>query len=272
MLPQYSQIAEKQLGTNINKIVKHIDQERKVNNADEIKEKQKRTIIVKHYTSKNIRNSEDVRNPIYDKFPGTVIRDARTTPGGSILLELDDEKTAANIFENWDENLYGGNKGAMRGNIPNTIGIVKHVLKPDDENELKQEILQNYPCKEVDLFKKNGEFMGIVKITFNTAEDLQNAKVERIKIFRQRLIIDDYNFKPRVIKCNKCQLMGHIARLCRRSEVCGKCGNNHNTNACTIEPKDYVCYHCKGNHATGDKNCPVMKNKEESISNRRQNE
>ena len=113
--------------------------------------------------------------------------------------------------------------------------------------------------------------MGIVKINFNTKEQFEEVMKDRITIFEQRYIIEEYNFKPRVIKCNNCQKFNHIARLCLSPVLCGKCGNEHNTNTCTVEPEDYACHHCKGNHQTGDKECPVMKTKEEAIKNRIQN-
>ena len=269
--PTYTEMTNKQLGTNIKKIVKHIDQERKESSAEEINERQKRTIIVKQYKDKNVRNSEDVRKPIYEQFPGTIIRNARTTAGGSILVELDDEKSAENITKNWNRHLYGGNQGVMMGNIPKTIGIVKHVWIQRPLEEIKEDIIENYHCKEVEFFKKNGNYMGIVKITFNTQDELEKTMNERIKIFRQRFIVEEYNFKPRVIKCNQCQKFNHIARLCRSDELCGKCGRNHNTDTCNVDPEDYTCHHCKGNHQTGDKECPVMKEKEEFLKNRHQN-
>ena len=269
--PMYSQAVNKQLGTNINKLVKQMNQERREINGEEIKERQKRTIIVRQYNDKNIIDSEHVRKPIYDNFPGVVIRNARTTPGGSIHLELDDEKTADKIIKQWKNNIYGGNKGVIKGNVPKTTGIVKHVWNQGTENQIKEEILNNYDCKEIDFFKKDGKYMGILKITFNTAEELSKAVNDRITIFNQRYIVEEYKFKPRVIKCNKCQKFNHIARLCRSPERCGKCGKDHNTIECTVEPADYSCCHCQGNHETGDKECPTMKNKEEIIKNRSQN-
>ena len=131
--PLYSQA---HFNSDIKKIVKHVNKERKENSAEEIREKQKRTLIVKQYMDKNITNSEDVRKPIYEEYPGTVIRNGLTTPGGSILLELDDEKTAQAIIKKWNNKLYGGNKGVMLGNIPKTKGIVKHVWNNRSEEEI----------------------------------------------------------------------------------------------------------------------------------------
>ena len=270
-----NQIVDKNLGANINKLVKQINQERKDKNAEQIADKQKRTIIVKQYKGKNIHRSEDVRKPIYDEYPGSVISNARTTAGGSILLEFDDEKTAENIIRKWNHNLYGGNKGAMRGNntnIPKTTGIVKHVWSQRSQEEIEQELLDNYPIKEVSFFKKNEKYLGIIKITFNTPEDLLDVLTNRIKIFEQRYLVEEFIFQQRVIKCNKCQIFGHVARLCRGEERCGKCGNSHGTKDCTTQSEDYICFHCKGNHQTGDKECPDMKKKLESIKNRIHND
>ena len=268
--PLYSNVMNKQLGANINKIVQHMNQERKVNNAEQTSIIQNRTLIVRQYEDKNIRNSESIRAPIREKFPGVVIRNARTTPGGSIFIEFDNENTAENVAKSWKKDLFGGNRGVMRGNVPRTTGIVKHVWGQQTEEEIEEEILSKYPCK-VSFFKKNGKYMGIIKIIFNSPEDLIKTTEERIKIFEQRYLVEEFIFKPRVIKCNKCQNYGHIARLCLSAERCGKCAENHDTKSCNVEPKDFKCCHCKGNHEAGDKECQTWKNKEEQIKNRYHN-
>ena len=99
-------------------------------------------MVVKRYTDKNIRNSQDVRKELKKEFPGAAVRDARTTPGGSIVVEFNDADTAKKVKTDWKENLFGGNKGVMIGNQPKTAGIVKHVITDYSEQEIKDELSQ----------------------------------------------------------------------------------------------------------------------------------
>ena len=59
---------------------------------------------------------------------------------------------------------------------------------------------------------------------------------------------------------------GHVRARCRsRVPVCGKrSSKQHETKDCSeSNAKDYKCYHCikLGDHITGDKMCPIMKEK-----------
>ena len=79
--------------------------------------------------------------------------------------------------------------------------------------------------------------------------------------------------KPRVIKCNRCQKLGHVSRVCRaQSPKCGKCGNAHETTNCTVSQEEYKCCHCSENHETGNSECEFMKKKLDEIKSRRQDE
>ena len=266
----YSQAASKQIGNNLNKLVSHLNREKNEANPEEEKAKQKRTIVVREYSDKNIKSSGDVRKQVNEAFPGAVIRNARTTAGGSILLELDDEGTANNVAENWNDTLFGGNKGIMRGNKPRNAGIIKHVYTDRTETEIEEEITSKYQNSEVEFFKKAKKFTGTVKVKFSSEEDLNDAIHNRINIFRQKHIVEKYIFKPRVIMCRHCQKYGHIERLCRTDRpVCGKCkSREHETNDCVVEERQYKCIHCDGNHHTGHTSCLIHQAKEEEIKSR----
>ena len=158
----------------------------------------------------------------------------------------------------------------MVGNKPKTIGIIKHIHKGTSEDEIIEEINERYPRAEIDFFKRNDRFTGTIKIKFEKEEELQEAIENCIVIFNHRYIVEPYIFKPRVIKCHKCQIYGHLSRLCRSNRtVCGKCkSEEHETKACTVTSENYQCFHCDGNHQAGDKECNIFKEKEAIIKNR----
>ena len=264
---QVAQVANKQIGNNLNKLVNHLHREKNVANPQEEKDKQERTLVVKQYSDKNIKGSRDVRKQVNEAFPGAVIRNARTTAGGSILLELDDQETANNVAANWKDTFFGGNKGIMRGNKPRNAGIIKHVYTNKTEKEIEDEITGKYEGSEVEFFKKNKKFTGTIKVKFSREGDLDDAIRNRIYIFRQRYLVEKYIFKPRVIMCLNCQKYGHVARVCHKENpVCGKCkSEEHDTDNCVVEDGHYKCYHCDGDHQTGSRSCLVHQAKEEEL-------
>ena len=130
--------------------------------------KHARTLIVKRHKDANIKDSKAIRRVINREFSGEVIRNARTTVGGSLLIELDDKETADRIKEGWKNNLFGGNEGVVKiANNP-PAGIIKEVYsdKDTDDDDIIRDIKQKYPNCEVDMFQKNGKFSGTIKIIF----------------------------------------------------------------------------------------------------------
>ena len=82
--------------------------------------------------------------------------------------------------------------------------------------------------------------------------------------------MEEYKPLPRVIKCNRCQAFGHIARRCRAEKPkCGKCSEqSHETMNCTSSAKK--CAHCNEGHETGNSACHVIKSKLDEIRQRAQ--
>ena len=220
----------------------------------------------------NVKNSSDIRSKLTKEFPLAAYRNTRTTPGGSIVIEADDIETANKIKEGWRKTWFGGNAGVVEARDNPPAGVVKHVLpQGKTDEEIVTEIENRYPNCEVDLFKTNNKFNGMLKITFQEDKDLDSLIKDRITIFQQKLLVDRYNYKPRVIICHRCQKFGHLERLCRSEHpVCGKCGSKeHESEDCEINAEDYKCAHCGGNHKTGDKKCIVVKEKLQNIIDRK---
>ena len=233
-------------------------------------EKQERTCIVRKPKDPNVRDSRDIRKEINKKFPDVIIKKARNTAGGSILIEFEDAGTANNIIEDWDENLFGGNTGIVKHKPQHTAGIVKEVEELD-ENEIKEEkIMAQFPDSHIELFKREDRFTGTIKIIFKNEETLNNARQEKCRINGQIYIVEVFNPKPKVIKCHICQKFGHVSRVCRSKDnpVCGKCSGKHDTRNCNIPKEQYKCVHCDGNHITGSYTCEKVKQKLEELLNR----
>ena len=206
-------------------------------------------------------------------YPGIAYRDTRTTAGGSIKIEFDDVKAGEEVQKNWKKTLFGGNEGIKNVSNIRSAGIIKDVILNESEEEIEEEILKKYPDAKCEFFKRQNRFTGTIKISFKDEKALQNAIESRINIFHQKFIVEVFKMKPRVIKCNRCQKLGHVSRVCRApSPKCGKCGNSHETTNCTEVKENYKCCHCEKNHETGNPECEIMKQKLDDIKKRQQDD
>ena len=174
-----------------------------------------------------------------------IIQNCTITAGGSFKIELDTEEEAESLKANWSNELFRGNEGIVSRETLHTSGIIKHVYEEVEESELVDNIKSRYNVSNVELFKRDNKFTGTLKVTFKERKDLVDAINDRINIFQQRYIFEEFKPSPRVIKCNRCQGFGHIARRCRsKKPKCGKSGKeNHETKECDSDtPK---CAPCK---------------------------
>ena len=273
--PEYAAIVGKVNDLNQNQkqgnqLMKTMLSRNKMEEDPEKMEKEERTCIILKPKDPNLRDSRDIKAAFSAKYPLVHIPKARNTVGGSILLEFGDAASAKKIMNQWDKTLFGGNEGIRGYKVKHTAGIIKQV-EDLPENEIQDAIKQDFPEAHLEFFRKNGRVTGTVKILFDKEEALNQAIQEKIKINQQIYAVEVFKPKPRVIKCNTCQMFGHVSRLCgnKAKPVCGKCsGKDHETKDCEVQPADYKCAHCEGNHITGSYVCERMKEKMDQIQKR----
>ena len=183
---------------------------------------------------------------------------------------MDDAEKVPELIENWDKTLFGGNKGIVQYKPKHTAGLIKQVERLEEE-EINEEIQNQFPGCHIELFKQNNRFTGTVKISFPNEEILQQAIHQKIRINGMIYCVEVFKPKPKVIKCNICQMFGHVSRMCnnKNSPTCGKCSSkDHQTKECDVQENEYKCAHCSGNHITGSYSCQKMKDKLEQIISR----
>ena len=78
-----------------------------------------------------------------------------------------------------------------------------------------------------------------------------------IPVLGERAHCKVYAHIPTPLRCKQCQDYGHLAKECKKSPVCGKCSDKHNTNTCTSEISK--CKHCGEAHYTGSGSCNTHK-------------
>ena len=251
-----------------NKLMENMMKQNKTREDPDKIEKEAKTCIVLKPRDPKIRQSRDIKAAFSKRYPLIHLQKAINTVGGSILLEFDDKDTASKIIEDWDKTLFGGNEGIKGYKIKHTAGLIKQVENLS-EQEIQDSIKQDYPDAFIELFQRNNRFTGTVKISFKNEESLNQALQQKIKISSQIYTVEIFKPKPRIIKCNKCQNFGHVSRLCNNNPVCGKCcSTTHETKDCEIQPENYKCAHCGGNHITGSYTCEKVKDKMDQLSKR----
>ena len=178
---------------NTNKIVKSLVQrDSTIRDTEKVKQKNEKTLIIKKYMDPDARKKNNIRRVISKEYPGVGIENARTTEGGSILVEFEDKETAEKVKKQWNKNLFGGNQGVTTKKTSPPAGIVKHVMTEDLEDEeysdddIISEVKETFPDVEVDLFKKDNKFTGTLKIQFSTEDELGRAMNNGIKLFPQK--------------------------------------------------------------------------------------
>ena len=267
--------AVKKLEKEVKQNSKHV---RNINKSDDNNEKEKKidlTRIVLKPIDKRIKNSPDLRKEFGKLFPNVHVPRALISAGGSFIFEFENEEDVEKIDNEWSKNFFGGNSGIIKMNNRNRIGIVKFVYLDYNEDEIINEIETNYPNVKHELFKKDGDFTGMIKITFNDEYELNTAIANKFNLFNRKFVTEPFKSKPRVIKCNVCQQFGHVSRRCRNTEkpVCGKCSQEgHETKDCKTRQEDHKCFHChKNDHFTGSYKCQKMQEKLQILIDRREN-
>ena len=74
------------------------------------------------------------------------------------------------VSDNWKRDLFGGNEGFVSPDSLHTSGIVKHVYLDASEENIKTSIMDKYTASDVDIFKRNCNFGGTIKVTFNSTK------------------------------------------------------------------------------------------------------
>lgn len=271
----YSQVANKNLTSNLkkaNELVETLARQNNQTNDDARKEKTERSRVMRLPKDPKILISADIRKEFNKTYPEILLRNARFTAGGSIVLEFDDVESAESTQVSWNKTLFGGNAGLEKFNSQNSSGIVKYVYVNETEEEIEEEIKRNYPNTEHNLFKKDGNFTGMIQIKFKDEDELKQVIENKFDLFHRKFIIEPFKQKPKVIKCNTCQRFGHVSRICRNKNnpVCGKCSKvGHESENCNIPEEEYKCYHCHQNHITGSYKCGKVQEKLDEIMSRR---
>lgn len=147
-------------------------------------------------------------------------------------------------------------------------GLHKDTITENIKATLKDEL--KIPINEVYKMKTKNENYPLFMVTTNKNVLLKvlNEKasvIEYTRVYWERRKNDRI-----IIQCRRCQDWGHTTNNCRRAPKCVKCAENHYSYNCT-KPLDQPakCANCNGDHTAANPECPVYKEKLQSLEHRK---
>ena len=139
-----------------------------------------------------------------------------------------------------------------------------YVSEFDIENveDFKQGLQENYSVIDVEkaTFIKAREGTTAFILTFNLEHVPHSIYIPGE---RQDTRVQSYISRP--MMCIKCQEYGHTVKRCTGAKVCRRCAEvGHGREEC--QKQELKCYHCKGDHAAGSKECQRQQKETELVT------
>jgi hypothetical protein len=129
--------------------------------------------------------------------------------------------------------------------------VVTGVHPSVDVDQLSTEC--NRKCTRL-ISAKVGEATWKVKVLCASHDDRAALLKNGLTIGLERHRCVEYNDKPALLQCYKCQGYNHVAARCVEQQKCRKCGEDHAAKDCSAGQTK--CANCDGEHTASDRQCP----------------
>lgn len=188
---------------------------------------------------------------------------ARYLPSGdTVLTFLSSEKAKAKCNDNWVGTAFG-NKAAL---TPPTFAVYAKGIRlasvPNDTSKLITEIERTNNVKITQIKKTKGRPgpnpRANLVIRTSSIRDANRLCDNGLLLEAELYDCEPFNEGLRPTQCFNCFKFGHIARVCKATPTCGRCGAAAHEN-CPTE-KDEIplcCILCQGSHPAWSRACPV---------------
>ncbi len=195
---------------------------------------------------------------------------AKYVSSKKISIQCTDMKIGEYILETWDTRAfskYGGIEKVERyeGTTRWLHAYVPHIITTREEDWLKNKynitsIEKIGPSDYKMICADQGNFNIIMTNGF-------------IKAGLLVIKVKQWQTKPIVEQCFKCQQFGHKTKLCTKALVCKYCSCSHDSNSCARKniSEWWICINCGGRHHAGSKKCKVYVELLENQQRRMQN-
>ncbi|XP_075988876.1 uncharacterized protein LOC142984892 [Anticarsia gemmatalis] len=140
------------------------------------------------------------------------------------------------------------------------IGVLKFVPTSISNAELFKKLSSRYEIIAVRRFtkKENGELKPYktVSLTF-----LSNVLPEYVYLDLFRFKVHEYHAP--LLQCFKCFKFNHGAKICKNSQKCSICTEEHHFSEC-VNKNNIKCINCQGPHLAISRECPIKRQKIEA--------
>jgi hypothetical protein len=132
-----------------------------------------------------------------------------------------------------------------------------HIREIEEVNRLKEKSISKIRWIKPERRRKPDQRLAHAFFSFNSAEAANICIRDGILVCGMKTYPSKMKQEP--TQCLKCRKWGHFANQCSETkDICGTCGGDHWTNACSESHKRY-CAPCGTNsHASWDRQCPIF--------------
>ena len=119
------------------------------------------------------------------------------------------------------------------------------------EADVKNQLSTDY--LKITKFAKNSVPMPIVLVEYGDKTDYDAALQDGVSIGNMFFYPEKYVEKKKVVRCFKCQKLGHISKNCQSVPKCSHCAGDHVNKNCELQAK---CVNCEAQHPSSSVQCP----------------
>ena len=165
------------------------------------------------------------------------------------------------VYDSWQPKYLGEASILRKINTenPNRAVIIKGVPKELTDKEIQNLLNEQFDgSKGTRFVKRDSTVLGTVKIVLKTDGDVQKALehgllIDMIYYFASPFI----QRESQIIRCFKCQKLGHVSANCKSENKCGHCCGEHSFQDCENKTKTPKCSNCGGDHPANYQICDV---------------
>jgi hypothetical protein len=234
-------------------------------------------LTLKGVPQKIINNPIAVRNIIKQVTPGINIKSQKTLPNEKKIILFPTDLASSKKLESID--LVGTPLEGVSIEVDQTKrGQLSILIAGIDPGVSEEEVGEELDNQSI-------EYRSVTRMKAKTGESTYKVKVELLDQNQKSRLIEngvymgysrhrvlDFKTLPNVLVCYNCQEFGHHAKDCEKPTVCVRCGEEHKVVDCTIPKEKPICCHCFGFHSAAYKGCPVYKEKQIELAEKREAE
>lgn len=212
--------------------------------------KDNKILVVKQKgdSEKNITKiKEDLRNKVSPVEMGVGLQMGRSTKNGGLIISCGDEKNIENVQSEIQSKLgdnYEVDRPKLRNHRIKVVGVNEDAANESDEDIVNGIMKQNYldtGKNDLKVLRRtkvfNRRFNLVFEVDSNTYQIFMDK--EKMNIGWNRCpVYSDYG----IIRCFKCCKYGHLAKDCKETEMCPRCGGAHESKDCKSD--EVKCPNC----------------------------